>query len=108
MSEQGSAEPLVDAIGGPADPAFIASCLRAMAGNPLLVRALARAVRDDGLTPTSDNVERVLDLRGRGGVAAGDPTVGPPGAAGVGGGAGDRRAGPGRAARPGAGEASTA
>jgi DNA-binding CsgD family transcriptional regulator/tetratricopeptide (TPR) repeat protein len=62
LTAAGSAELLAAAVEAPVDPAFADACFRATAGNPLLLRALARAVRADGLAPDRANAARVLDF----------------------------------------------
>jgi hypothetical protein len=64
LSEQASGPLLVAAIGAAAEPTFAASCFRATAGNSLLLRAIARAVREKVLAPTTADADRVLDLGG--------------------------------------------
>ena len=74
LTAAGSAELLAAAVEAPVDPAFADACFRATAGNPLLLRALARAVRADGLAPDRANAARVLDFGPRRGGPAGRPT----------------------------------
>ncbi len=47
---------------GAADADFTARCHRATAGNPLLVRELLRAAREDALSPTQESAERLETL----------------------------------------------
>jgi DNA-binding CsgD family transcriptional regulator/tetratricopeptide (TPR) repeat protein len=47
---------------GEADTEFTARCHEATAGNPLLVRELLRAAREDALTPTRESAERLETL----------------------------------------------
>lgn len=50
-------------VGVPADDSFAEACHRATGGNPFLVTELARAVLDDGVRPTGDEVWRIGSLR---------------------------------------------
>jgi DNA-binding CsgD family transcriptional regulator len=47
---------------GEADTEFTARCHEATAGNPLLVRELLRAAREDALSPTRESAERLQTL----------------------------------------------
>jgi DNA-binding CsgD family transcriptional regulator len=51
---------LVDrAVGGEADPRFVAACADATAGNPLLLRELCRTLAADGRTGRAEEIEAV-------------------------------------------------
>jgi DNA-binding CsgD family transcriptional regulator/RecA/RadA recombinase len=66
LTEVGSAE-LLRATLPDADAAFCATCHEQTAGNPLLLRELARAIATEGLAPTEDNVRRLGGIGARAG-----------------------------------------
>ncbi len=61
LSAQGVSELAVGEL-GEADSEFTTRCHEATAGNPLLVRELLRAAREDALSPTRESAERLQTL----------------------------------------------
>jgi len=53
------------ALGQDAEPRFVAACVEAAQGNPLLLRELLRALADDGVDPVADQAHLLEESRGR-------------------------------------------
>jgi DNA-binding CsgD family transcriptional regulator len=62
LSDAGGAELVRLELGAEADPEFCLTCQRAAGGNPFLLRELIEAARSEGVPPTADSAERVVDL----------------------------------------------
>ncbi|MEX2105868.1 MAG: AAA family ATPase [Solirubrobacterales bacterium] len=66
LSEDASVAVAAEILGSPADGGFLRACHRASGGNPLLLRALCRGLRESGVEPRS---ERTADVERAGGAA---------------------------------------
>ncbi|WP_195911177.1 ATP-binding protein [Streptomyces kaniharaensis] len=54
-----------ESLGRDAEPRFVAACIEATQGNPLLLRELLRTLADNGVRPEGDQVHLVEECRGR-------------------------------------------
>ena len=61
LSAEG-AQRRIEALLGPADPAFAAACHHATGGNPFLLEQLVSEVRAEAIEPTAASAERVASL----------------------------------------------
>ncbi|WP_055523845.1 BTAD domain-containing putative transcriptional regulator [Streptomyces graminilatus] len=65
LTADGGAALVRAGLGDTTDDAFATACHRATAGNPLLLRQLIRALKDDAVEPTADQVGKVGDIGSR-------------------------------------------
>ena len=56
-------ELLRQAFMGPTGDGFASACLQATGGNPFLVQAMIKSLREDGIEPVDANLDRVAELR---------------------------------------------
>jgi DNA-binding CsgD family transcriptional regulator len=62
LSADGVAALLHDLLGDDPGPAFVRACQHATGGNPFLIRELASALRDEGITPVDRNAGRITEV----------------------------------------------
>lgn len=63
LGEDGVADLIVQLLGVRPTPEFVAACLRATSGNPLVLRHLLQTMRDDGVTPDAEAAAGISETR---------------------------------------------
>ena len=62
LSDAGVAELVRERLGADAEPAFVAACRRATAGNPLLLRELLKTLASEGVEPGAVDADVIRDI----------------------------------------------